>query len=261
MNFVKKVIYFNIVPLIGSLFNKRSKFVNVIYYHDIVRGKGYSSQQTNVDIFKKQMKYLHYNGYVTYTFDELENTENLKFCYKHIVITFDDGWISNYTEIFDFMKSLKLKYNIFLSMGKIGVDKSYLTWDSVREMHNSGIVGFGAHSFTHPSMADVNAINPNLEIIEVDQKFKKELGYEPHDFCYPFGYYSEASNDYLVKYSNYMRIYTSDMNYSYMKEDKIIFGRNSIVNEEPMRVFIYKVLGYFNIFSTLVNRIVALTGK
>ena len=218
MNFVKKVIYFNIVPLIGSLFNKRSKFVNVIYYHDIVRGKGYSSQQTNVDIFKKQMKYLHDNGYVTYTFDELENTENLKFCYKHIVITFDDGWISNYTEIFDFMKSLKLKYNIFLSMGKIGVDKSYLTWDSVREMHNSGIVGFGAHSFTHPSMADVNAINPNLEIIEVDQKFKKELGYEPHDFCYPFGYYSEASNDYLVKYSNYMRIYTSDMNYSYMKE-------------------------------------------
>ena len=176
MNFVKKVIYFNIVPLIGSLFNKRSKFVNVIYYHDIVRGKGYSSQQTNVDIFKKQMKYLHDNGYVTYTFDELENTENLKFCYKHIVITFDDGWISNYTEIFDFMKSLKLKYNIFLSMGKIGVDKSYLTWDSVREMHNSGIVGFGAHSFTHPSMADVNAINPNLEIIEVDQITKKVYG-------------------------------------------------------------------------------------
>ena len=38
---------------------------------------------------------------------------------KSILITFDDGWLSNYTEIFDFMKLKKIKYNIFLEIATI----------------------------------------------------------------------------------------------------------------------------------------------
>lgn len=253
MNILKKIIYFNIVPLVGFLNNNKNKFINVIYYHDIVRGKGFGSQQTNVNTFKTQMQYLHDYGYVTYTFDELENPVNLKFHKKHVLIAFDDGWISNYTEIFEFMRSLGIKYNVYLTMGKIGVDVNYLNWAQVREMHDSGYVGFGAHTYTHPSMRYISSIDVNLEIVESDKRFKKELGYEPHDFCYPFGYFSEVSNDYLVKCSNYTRIYTSQMSYSYLKDGNIIFGRNSIVNEEPFRVFKNKLKGYYNVFNSLTK--------
>lgn len=253
MNIIKKAIYYNIIHLIGFINNNKNKFINVIYYHDVVTKKGFGSQRINVKTFKSQMQYLHDNGYVTYTFDELENPNNLKFHKKHVLITFDDGWISNYTEIFEFMKSLRIKYNIYLTMGKIGVDGNYLNWNQVREMHNSGYVGFGAHTYTHPSMKDITAINTNLEIVEANKLFRQELGYEPHDFCYPFGYFSESSNDYLVNNSIYTRIYTSKMSYSYLKNGKLIFGRNSIVNEEPFKVFVKKTKGYYNVFNSLLQ--------
>lgn len=253
MNILKKFVYFNIVPSVGYFFKNNNKFINVIYYHDVVNHKGFGSQQTNVDIFKAQMQYLHDNEYVTYTFDELENPENLKFHKKHVLIAFDDGWASNYVEIFEFMKSLKIKYNVYLTVGMIGVDVNYLNWQQVREMHNSGYVGFGAHTYTHQSMKEISVIDANLEIVESDKKFKNELGYEPHDFCYPFGHFSEESNEYLVKCSNYTRIYTSQMSYSYLKDGNIIFGRNSIVNEEPFKVFKNKLKGYYNVFNLLAK--------
>lgn len=42
------------------------------------------------------------------------------------------------------MKSLGLKYNIYLTIGEIGTNPEYLTWDIVRKIHSEGIVGFGA---------------------------------------------------------------------------------------------------------------------
>ena len=87
----------------------KNKYINVIYYHDIVKGSGYASQQTNIDLFKKQMQYIKDNGYKTFTFDELDSDDNVKYNTKSVLITFDDGWRSNYTEIFDFMKEIGIK--------------------------------------------------------------------------------------------------------------------------------------------------------
>ena len=133
--------------------------------------------QTNIDVFKRQMQYIADNGYRTLRFDELNTEENVKFGKKKVVIAFDDGWLSNYTEIFDFMKSLGLKYNIFLTIGEIEGNPDYLCWDYVREMYDSGFVGFGVHTYTHPHVADISEIDPDLECFKANEIFQKELGY------------------------------------------------------------------------------------
>ena len=115
-------------------------------------------------------------------------------------------------------------------------------------MYVEGLVGFGAHTYTHPDMSDISKIDSELEFTKADAIFEKELGYKPLDFCYPFGCYSEASNDYIVKNTNYTRIYTSRMMYSYMQDGKIIFGRNGISNDESFGVFKAKLKGYFNVW-------------
>lgn len=253
MNPIKKVAYNYLIPFVGRLNVGKNKFVNVIYYHDIVKGEGQSFMQTNIEVFKKQIQYIADNGYKTLRFDELDDKDNLKFEKKKVVIAFDDGWLSNYTEIFEFMKSLGIKYNIYLTIGEIGKNPDYLTWDLVRQMHDSGWVGFGVHTFTHPHVADMKDIDPQLEFVQANEVFQKELGYEPLDFCYPYGDCSKKAHEYLTTQTNYQRIYTSTMMYSYEQNGRIIFGRNGISNDETFGVFRAKLNGYFNVWKSLIR--------
>lgn len=252
MNFIIKTgnrilqfIDYQVVPFFGRLCNSKNKYVNVIYYHDIVRDEGFSYMRTNISVFKQQMEWLVSKGYETLRFDDLDD-DSIRFKKGRVLIAFDDGWRSNYTEIYEYMKEKGLKYNIFLTMGEIGINPEYLTWDMVREMHKSGLCGFGAHTFTHPDMSDINKINFNHEIKDADALFEKELGYKPVDFCYPFGYYSEDSNLYLERNSDYRHIYTSKKMYSYEQNGCVVFGRNGISTDYPIHYFKMKAKGYTN---------------
>ena len=253
MNPLKKIVYNYLIPFAGRLKVGRNKFVNVIYYHDVVNGEGLSFKRTSLVVFKRHMQYIAGNEYKTFRFDELDDKENLKFEKKKVIIAFDDGWLSNFTEIFDFMKSLGIKYNIYLTIGEIGKNPDYLTWDLVRQMHDSGLVGFGVHTFTHPHVADMKDIDPQLEFIHANDIFQKELGHVPLDFCYPYGSCSEKSHEYLSTQTNYQRIYTSTMMYSYKQNGRIIFGRSGISNDESFGVFKAKLNGYFNVWKSLIH--------
>lgn len=252
MNFIKKLIYNYGIPFVGYVCRSNNKLVNVIYYHDIVKGDGYSFMYTNIDIFKRQMEYIASHCYKTFRFDEL-NDETIKYSPKTVVIAFDDGWKSNYTEIYEFMKSLGIRYNIYLTVKEIGINPNYLTWEQVKQMHDEGLVGFGVHTYTHPDMSEISKINPKVEFDKADSIFHEKLGYHPLDFCYPFGCYSQESNDYIIKNTRYSRIYTSDLMYSYTQEGKVIFGRNGISNGETFGVFKAKVKGYFNVWKKIVG--------
>ena len=151
------------------------------------------------------------------------------------------------------MESLGLKYNVFLTIGEIGENVNYLTWDMVRKMHSSGLVGFGVHTFTHPHVADMTGIDLQLEFDKANDVFQKELGYEPLDFCYPYGSCSEKSHEFITTQTDYQRIYTSSMTYSYKQNGRIIFGRNGINNDWPFVVFKNALKGYYNVFSSLIK--------
>lgn len=253
MNPIKKIIYQYGIPAIGRVLHGNNKFVNVIYYHDIVKGKGESFQQTNIEIFKKQMQYIASHGYTTLRFDDLKTEADEAYDPKKIVIAFDDGWKSNYTEIYEFMKSLGLKYSIYLAVKEIGVNPDYLTWDEVRKMHEEGLVGFGAHTYTHPHIDAISNIDLDVEFTKADAIFEEELGYKPLDFCYPYGTYSEEINEYITSQLGYKRIYTSRLMYSYRQNGKIIFGRNGINGDEPFRVFVSKLKGYYNVWRKILG--------
>lgn len=251
MNIIKKIVYDNVVPLVGALMKSKNKYINVIYYHDIVTGDGNGAQQTNIETFKKQMEYIAENGYKTISFDDIENGADISFKDKYVLITFDDGWRSNYSEIFEFMKEKNIKYNIFLAVGEISNNPDYLTWDQIREMHNSGLVGFGAHTYSHVSMKDIEEIDTQKEIYEANEKIFKEIGVYPTDFCYPYGQFTEDSNTFLLENTKYKRIYTSEHDFSYNVGEKIVFGRNSINSSEDFKTFRNKLNGKYNAFNTV----------
>ena len=161
--------------------------------------------------------------------------------------------VGTVTEIYDYMKSLGLKYSIYLVVKEIGVNPDYLTWDQVRLMHDEGIVGFGAHTYTHPHIDAISNIDVEVEFKKADAIFEAELGYKPLDFCYPYGTYSEETNEYISSHLEYKRIYTSRLMYSYRQNGKIIFGRNGINGDEPFIVFVSKLKGYYNVWRKILG--------
>lgn len=237
---------FDICSLIIGFFFKRKNEIPVIYYHSIVEGDGSSYANTNIDVFKSHMSYLEENNYTTLRFDEV-NTDFKKSKHdKSVVIAFDDGFKDNYELIFEYMKEHKLKYNIFLIGNKIDVDYDYLTWEQVETMSKSGLVGFGAHTYTHIDSRKINSSNADCELNKTDMLIQSHTGKTVTDFCFPYGYYNQQTMVFFAENSDYTKIYTSN----YMPIKKInnhtFKGRIPIRNNDSVEVLKHKLKGYYN---------------
>ncbi len=252
MNPLKKFAYENLIPLFGKMNSKKNRFAGMIYYHDIVRENGYSYMQINKEKFISQMEYIKEKGYKTLLFEDLN--ENAGFQKNAVLIAFDDGWVSNYTEIFEYMKENNIKYNIFLAAGSIGTDENYLTEEMVKEMAQSKIVSFGAHTFDHVTLEDISKIDTARQFDLTNKKIAEWTGKEPVDICFPKGIYTKESLEEMLKSSPYKRFWTSKLQYSEEIGGKIVFGRAAISNDEPFSVFKSKLKGYYNCFSILKGK-------
>ena len=71
---------------------------------------------------KKNIKVLLENGYTFMSFKELDNADNKKIELpkKPILITFDDGYYSNYRDIYPILKKYNIKASIFIITDNIG---------------------------------------------------------------------------------------------------------------------------------------------
>lgn len=249
----------NIKKVIIKFFNWISYFSNtnqikLIYYHDVVSNGGNSYMQITSESFYNQMKYLKDYGYITLNFKDLDNKEYDSEG-KSVLITFDDGWLSNYETVFPIMKELNLKFNIFLEVGAIGKKENYLTWDMVNEMMNSNLVGFGAHTFNHIDARTIDDCNVNLEIIKSNELIKEKTNLITKDFCFPYGYYNKETINYIENLGVYDRLYTSDGISIIIRNDIKIFGRVGIENEDSMKDFINKLEGRYNLYYSTINKV------
>jgi peptidoglycan/xylan/chitin deacetylase (PgdA/CDA1 family) len=247
--FIKKRI-----PLLGRFLKNENK-APIIYYHNIVPdGNGFSFMHTDISIFKQHIKYLTENGYKTYTFDEIPENFKKDPKSKEAVITFDDGFLSNYTIAYPLMKELGLKFNIFLAVGKMEEKvENYLSWEMVKEMSESGIVGFGAHTYSHIDTRKINESNYEKEITLTNDLIKKHTGKEANDFCFPYGYYNREAVKYLCEKESYKRLYTSDyMKLKKMKNSEII-GRIPISNDYNINDFEMHIKGFYDIMYYLIK--------
>jgi len=236
-------------------FFSNDRGIRFIYYHDVVLNNGFSYAKIEVERFKKQMMYLADNKYKTLTFNDLNNIDimNSKDKKKVVLISFDDGWLSNHDVVFPIMKNLNLKFNIFLEVGAISKKKDYLTWDMINEMIGSGLIGIGVHTFSHIDARLINESNIDLEIIEANSEIYKKTGVKVKDFSFPFGYYNNSIINRLGKLNEYDRLYTSDGRKICKIGNNYVIGRIGIENDDSNKTFIYKLEGNYNLYYYVVH--------
>ena len=122
----------------------------VLMYHDVVTADtgNLNDWMVTADKFREDMQWLKDNGYTTVLPRELTAGEELPD--KPVLVTFDDGYESNYTLALPILEETDSKAVIALITERIDSEKpGFLTWEQCRALHESGRVELGSH--THDS--------------------------------------------------------------------------------------------------------------
>jgi peptidoglycan/xylan/chitin deacetylase (PgdA/CDA1 family) len=220
----------------------------VIYYHDIVEnGSGFSLMRTDVENFLTQMEFLINNGYKTMLFSELPFDMKKGKKEKKVLITFDDGFESNYHRAFPIIKSLGIKINIFLAYDYIDRE-NYLSSDQIIEMQNSGFVEFGYHTKTHCDCRQlVNSKTIEKEIVEGLNDTEKIVQSKISEFCFPFGYYNKDIIKSISDCQRFKHQFTSNYIKPVTVNNCVICGRIGIDNNWDIETFAKSLEGKYRI--------------
>ena len=108
---------------------------------------------------------------------------------RSVVITFDDGWETQYAVAFPILRQLHFTATFFIFSQPIGVDPGYMTWAQVKELQTAGMT-IAAHSRTHPKLTLPN-VSLAGEVAGSRGDIQRELGRAPDIFAYPYGIWDD----------------------------------------------------------------------
>ena len=218
MTFNHKLIYFlyKLKSLFPNVFRRRN-VLRVIIYHDIAL--------EDYENFKKQILWLKRN-YNIITPSEFEDYILRKrvFNGRNLLITFDDGFYSNFDITFNFLNDLNIKSIYFVIPDFVSIkDKNtvrnfisdrifpgrevFVTDQMVnmRIENLKKLVGLGqtigAHTKSHSFLSAITDVEHlKFELFEGLSEIENELGLEIKHFAYPFGTI-ESVNKIVVEYA------------------------------------------------------------
>lgn len=148
--------------------------------------------------FEKQLIFLKKNGYTPITFEDFP----LKDVKKPVMLTFDDGYQANYTDIFPLLKKYNVKATIFVVTNPINRPKR-LTAVEIREMSLSGLVSIQSHTCSHRNLKTLSGKDLDVELGKSRDILERLTGKRVIALAYPNGDYSRTQLMRFSKYYNY----------------------------------------------------------
>ena len=180
----------------------------ILLYHHVAEDTPPSTTISPAD-FEAHLSYLKDNGFTVVGLDKAIDSlrSNQALPEKSVVITFDDGYSSIYSEAFPLLQSYGYPFTLFLSTGPIDSGlRNYMNWDQIREMSDAGVI-IANHMVDHPYMLeslDSESDSERLErlraeLLEAEQRIEQETGQSHRYLAYPYGEYDPAIKSILQK--------------------------------------------------------------
>lgn len=180
----------------------------VLMYHNIVPdGEKVEGMTVTVSRFREDMQWLIDHDYTFVLPKELAAGECPA---KPVLVTFDDGYRTNYEYLFPVLKEMDVKAAIAVIVSRIDMESDvFLSWDMCREMSQSGLVEIGSHTYDLHNFdgrgglyekGGVNGIQRREDESRDDyadrvygdlyhsiEVLEEQLGTDVRYFAYPFG--------------------------------------------------------------------------
>ena len=126
------------------IFLQNNYIVPIIMYHSV---KPVSDPNDRLcvplDKFERQMRFLKQYGYNVIALEDLGNLirEGKKIPFRTVVITFDDGYMDNYTYAFPVLEKYALPATVFLILDEVERPLGdRLSWKQIQKMQDSGLI-------------------------------------------------------------------------------------------------------------------------
>lgn len=163
----------------------------ILMYHSLAESEG-NSLKVPPREFKEHMEWLKANDYYTLTPEEayIVLTENKKPAEKIVWVTFDDGYLNNYTEGFPILKELEMHATINYITSKLG-SEYYFNLEQMKEMAASPWVNIESHTVSHLDLNTLDDSRIDSELKDSKDWLDKELNQTTSLLCYPAGRYDE----------------------------------------------------------------------
>ena len=198
--------------------------------------------------FREQMSYLKEAGYETITTEDLFfSDKGLCIPPKPLLITIDDGYLSNYTYAYPILKELNMKATIFAIVSyRDNTDNllyPHFNWEQAKEMQDSGVIDIQSHSYAShfqfmdrggcfvPGTKQLNNENYSQymehlynDFLKAKDTLEEKLGNKVISFSFPYGYHDGAIKKAAVE-SGYKLMFT-------IREDVVYPGDNLLHHPE-----------------------------
>lgn len=163
--------------------------VPILMYHVVTApkpGETYPDLWTPRERFAATMDLLKAKGYTGVTIDQVHRAWNggEGLPRKPVVVTFDDGYLSQYTHAKPVLRRLGWPGVLYLKGESLG--PGGLTVTQVRAMIAAGWE-VGAHTISHPDLTTVDDAGLTREVDGSRRLLRRRLGVPVDAFCYPAG--------------------------------------------------------------------------
>jgi len=206
--------------------------VIIFCYHRLVDKIRYPGTEITPAAFEAQMKELKDRGITVISLQDLlawkRGEKNIP--PRSAVVTFDDGWKSQYEVAWPIMKKYGYPFTMFIYTegvrgGSLGGGEA-ITWEQLADMRDNG-VDIEGHSATHQDLREGHTITlisggkrsrtkvtgPQYEewmqneVVGSKQLLEQRLGIKVNCFAVPFGNYNEHVKE-IARNSGYEAMFT-----------------------------------------------------
>jgi peptidoglycan/xylan/chitin deacetylase (PgdA/CDA1 family) len=158
----------------------------------------------SVAVFRQQMKLLSDEGFSTVFIEDLIATE--RWPEKAVILTFDDGHVSNFTLALPILEEFGFKGLFFITTDWVG-KQGYMSEDQINELSRRKM-SIGGHSHTHPFLNELGSLEAFHELQIPHEFLSRIIGNSITAYSLPGGRRPKAIES-MAEVLGYKTIYTS----------------------------------------------------
>jgi peptidoglycan/xylan/chitin deacetylase (PgdA/CDA1 family)/glycosyltransferase involved in cell wall biosynthesis len=231
-------------------------FLPVLMYHKIPDAPLATRHQIFVtkENFKKHLAYFKVHGFTPITFLDYQDFASGRrplagFPRRPIILTFDDGYTDNYTNLLPLMRQYGYRGVLYL-LGDF--DIRYNQWDAdfdptepradiMDRTQKQAFVAagweIGAHTMHHAKLPDLPAAEALAEMRQSKAALEEALNTEVISFAYPYGALNEQVKT-LAQQAGFTYAVATDTGGLHLEDDRMqIFRINMFPHETPGSLF------------------------
>lgn len=162
---------------------------SVIMYHRFGEND-YPSTNITLAQLDAQIKELTKGDYAIMSLPEIVRRlkAGRKFPAQSVGVSIDDAYLSVYTQAWPRFKKAGIPFTVFVATDPVDRGYSrYMTWAQIRKMAADPLVTIGSQTAAHAHMIGQSESQNAADLAKSDLRFKKELGFVPTLFAYPYG--------------------------------------------------------------------------